>query len=432
MTWRCWRSSWDRGLWGGSTYGWLGLLRILRAGLFCIGLLPAPLAAQEDGLPTSSAAEELEQADRALQAGSLAQARVLYSRAHHQQPSAYALRGLGLVEFELRKYPASLLRLQEALDCKQRPLDPETRRMTEATVRRIRAVVGEYILDIRPWPAGVVIWVDGMDAELHDATHLLLSRGEHMVQVRAPGFREGRQMLRVQGGEIDPLVFELHSSSHPVVALGVQASAAVRPLTAEPGQRWAQGARDSGHIPAAPPLQAAPRLQLRYLVGVRGRVSLRRKVFDLEPSSWVEGAVEVPVHPFVTLVPLLRAGFWIDEGAAAAGVGRNQLIDLGAQARLRWPVRWFRAPWEPYVGLGAGLSWSITDAAVGLRSGPGWHASGALGVQVFVWRRLGVQLECGYLFHQSWQSRLAGQPDEQSLTMRLHHLTLALGLSWAF
>src|SRR6478752_515129 len=55
-------------------------------------------------------------------AGNWGEARVLFARAHEMEPSARTFRGLGLCDFELRRYVEAISELEAALSDKRKPL----------------------------------------------------------------------------------------------------------------------------------------------------------------------------------------------------------------------------------------------------------------------------------------------------------------------
>jgi hypothetical protein len=66
----------------------------------------------------------------------MARAREELRRAHAIFPNARTLRGLGMVEFELRSYVQSVQLLEQALAASVKPLDGKLRTDTEALLAR--------------------------------------------------------------------------------------------------------------------------------------------------------------------------------------------------------------------------------------------------------------------------------------------------------
>lgn len=130
------------------------------------------------------------------------EARVLFRRAHAVFPNARALRGIGMVAFELRDYPDAIRHLRLALAHEVRPLTEEQRAEVEAIVERAYAFVGRY--ELAALPEGARVLVDGHDAEVEPDGTLLMTVGRHEVSVRTPARSwEGRWTVR--GGEEEPL-----------------------------------------------------------------------------------------------------------------------------------------------------------------------------------------------------------------------------------
>lgn len=132
------------------------------------------------------------------QAGHFAEARALFTRAHELLPNARTMRGLGMVEFELRNYTSSTHWLEQALASTARPLDPALHAQTEQLLQRARGFVGRYNLRLRPQDARVR--VDGVPLQL-SAGLLELEVGDHLLEVSAPDRAPDRRTLHVNGGE---------------------------------------------------------------------------------------------------------------------------------------------------------------------------------------------------------------------------------------
>src|SRR5262245_26780211 len=79
-----------------------------------------------------------------MDAGNFAEARALFGKAHAMQPSARTLRGLGYVEFELRRYTQSVRYLRSALQESKRSLEPALRREVERMLERADAYTGRF------------------------------------------------------------------------------------------------------------------------------------------------------------------------------------------------------------------------------------------------------------------------------------------------
>jgi hypothetical protein len=154
--------------------------------------------------------------DQALQehnAGRFAEARALFLRAHQLQPSARTLRGLGLVEFELRHYAAAIRFLTMAQSDTRNPLNDAHRTEAAALLNQANAFVGRYRLEFEPTDATVM--VDGEPVAPEDRQMLLLDVGEHTVGVQAPAYRAQARRLDVKGGEQQALRFKLDRASGP-------------------------------------------------------------------------------------------------------------------------------------------------------------------------------------------------------------------------
>ena len=148
------------------------------------------------------------------------EARALFARANELLPNARALRGIGLAEFELREYPASIDALEQALDSTVQPLDPALRSETVALLDRARSFVAR--LRIESDPATAEVLVDGVPAALRDDRTLVLGVGDHLLELRAAGYLPERRAYKVRGGEQETLRIKLGKGESatplPVVA----------------------------------------------------------------------------------------------------------------------------------------------------------------------------------------------------------------------
>lgn len=168
--------------------------------------------------------------------GHAAEARALFVRAHALWPSARTKRTLGMTAFELRMYAQALEELQGALDDSRRPLPEDQRAQVAALLDETKSCVGRYQLQVSPVTAEV--FVDGVAWAAERS--LVLGLGVHQLVARAPGYRELRRDLVVQGREDAPLVLHLESLpaevSAPAVPQPEAATMAVKPVTIAPSQ----------------------------------------------------------------------------------------------------------------------------------------------------------------------------------------------------
>jgi hypothetical protein len=141
------------------------------------------------------------------EAGRFAESRALFERAHSLFPNARALRGMGMAEFELRNYPASIYFLEQALASPVRPLQNELRTETEKLLARARGFVGRVKLAIEPSDATVVL--NNTRLQLGSDRTLTLSVGDYTLQVSAPGYVTDQRPLRIAGGEEQTVTVQL-------------------------------------------------------------------------------------------------------------------------------------------------------------------------------------------------------------------------------
>jgi tetratricopeptide (TPR) repeat protein len=129
------------------------------------------------------------------------EALALFGRAHALFPNARTHRGLAMIEFELRNYPACLVQIEASLQSTVRPLDVKLRLDAETLRARAQAFVGRLVVTTTPTAAELRL--DGQpltDVEPARAS-LIVTLGEHTVEAFAPDFESEKRRLRVRGGE---------------------------------------------------------------------------------------------------------------------------------------------------------------------------------------------------------------------------------------
>jgi hypothetical protein len=187
-------------------------------------LVAVPLAGAQ--APASAAATQVEESaeykrtiDQALEEyglGHFEESRSLFERAHSLDPSARTLRGLGMVEFELRHYVAAEGYLKASLASERKPLTEDQRRAVADLLARTQQFVAKYELAVEPAaPPGMRVELDGKSVQLNDKQALALEAGEHMLRVSAPGAETRELHLDVRGGEQQTLRIVLEVKGGP-------------------------------------------------------------------------------------------------------------------------------------------------------------------------------------------------------------------------
>lgn len=143
--------------------------------------------------------ESINQALAELEAMNYPEALAEFRRAHEIFPNARTLRGLGMVEFELRHYAESKHLLEEALASTAKPLDEKLRKETQALLDRARRYVSDVFVQLTPSTGSLM--VDGHPVQLSPGDRILLEVGEHVLEARAPGRATERRSLNIKGGE---------------------------------------------------------------------------------------------------------------------------------------------------------------------------------------------------------------------------------------
>jgi tetratricopeptide (TPR) repeat protein len=302
--------------------------------------------AQSKGKPPPGYAEAVAQALSELEAANYPEALEEFRRAHAIFPNARTLRGLGMVEFELRHYAESCRLLEDALTSKVKPLDGRQRSETEALLSRASRYIGEVEVTVEP--AFATVLVDGASVDVKAVPTLTLEVGEHAIEVRAVEFSTQRREFVVKGGERTRLHVALERA--PVaVAAADQASKLAEPVPLEkapappernPSLLWAGGVV----------LSAGLASELAGWLLFRDRVDKGEAVL-----ASVDGS---------------RAGPWEDARPAMIGVGAvgGFTASLGtallASAVPAHKVPWWAAGAAGAVGAGL-LAWGAVDLAKG-------------------------------------------------------------------
>jgi tetratricopeptide (TPR) repeat protein len=185
------------------------LLTVLALGLLPVGRGFAQAGAAESGHAASPVSAEYARAiEDALEEYRLAhyeEARSLFERAHAIEPSARTLRGMGMVEFELRHYVHAAELLDAALKSDQRPLTADQREAVERLLARTKLFIGEYKLNVEPEPGRLTIEVDGKPVSLAPDRRVVLEAGEHTLRISAPDAEPSVLKLDVKGGAAQTL-----------------------------------------------------------------------------------------------------------------------------------------------------------------------------------------------------------------------------------
>ena len=132
-------------------------------------------------------------------AGHFVEARAQFLRAHEISPNARTLRGLGMVEFELRNYGECVRYLEQALKSDVRSLDDDLRDETQALLERAKAYVGEVHVAVDPGTASVV--VDGVTVASGPEASFVLVVGDHELEFRARGHLPEKRAINIRGGD---------------------------------------------------------------------------------------------------------------------------------------------------------------------------------------------------------------------------------------
>lgn len=184
--------------------------------MLLIAAVSFPASAQEPEAQAAEAPSRGAPADEGFQqqlraalmefnAGNFEEARGLMTKAHRLKPSARTLRGLGMIEFELRNYASSAEYLAEALASTERPLTDVQRAEVQGLLARAKGFVARVLVSLEP--ASARLLVDGIPAT--GGGELALEVGDHILEARANGYVAEKRQLKVAGGESLSVSFAL-------------------------------------------------------------------------------------------------------------------------------------------------------------------------------------------------------------------------------
>lgn len=128
-----------------------------------------PAHAQQVPSVTSTTADRYEYAIglgvEEFERGNFEEARTRFAEAHAAQPNARTLRGLGMVEYELKHYLVAVQHLRKSLTAVSRPLDEAQRAQVEELITLANAYLGT--LDIELAPEQATLLLDGEHVRLN-------------------------------------------------------------------------------------------------------------------------------------------------------------------------------------------------------------------------------------------------------------------------
>lgn len=180
--------------------------------LACVWLSSAGSAAAQPSSASGHAAKEPRYAALVRAAvdeynrANWGEARLLFGKAHAISPNARTWRGIGLTEYESKRYVEAIAALESALSDRNKPLSVEQRRDTERALHEARQFAAVYALQV---PEGVTeAVVDGEAAPLPADGKLLLNPGRHTIAIRSAAGTQPERSVDVVVGERRKLVFD--------------------------------------------------------------------------------------------------------------------------------------------------------------------------------------------------------------------------------
>jgi hypothetical protein len=201
----------------------LAFVRTLAVASFCVVLAQERLHAQAAESPEYYSL--IGQALAEHEAQHYAEARALFLRAHAVYSNARTLRGIGMMEFELRNYAESIKMLEAALASQVNPLEGALREATRELLARARSFVVPVMLTIEPVVTQLRVQIDGMPVAWTAGRTLELAVGEHTIEISAPGYPAVSRALSAKGGALERISVQLRpvAGARPAPASATQA-----------------------------------------------------------------------------------------------------------------------------------------------------------------------------------------------------------------
>jgi hypothetical protein len=168
------------------------------------------------------------------EAGRFTEARALFEAAHNKFPNARSLRGMGMAEFELRNYPASIYFLEQAIAAPVKPLTGDLRKETEQLLVRARTFVGKVTFELEPPEASLAL--NGTTLPLPPDHALTLIAGDYALKLSAAGYDEVQRPLHVPAGQASSVRVQL--AKHVEVLQPSAAAPAEKPSLFESPWVW--------------------------------------------------------------------------------------------------------------------------------------------------------------------------------------------------
>ena len=167
--------------------------------------VPDPGATRD--IPSPSASAETRQAyERSaklgfeeFELGHYAEARARFLEAEALYENAGILRALAMVEYELRRYPASIAFAERALASDERPLRTAQRADTERLLALARGYVARYRITLIP--ADAQLTLDGSPVARDALGAVFVPVGAHVLEARADHHHAAQRAIHVFGAE---------------------------------------------------------------------------------------------------------------------------------------------------------------------------------------------------------------------------------------
>jgi hypothetical protein len=312
----------------------------------CLWLAASPHAARAQ--PTYGRWIDL--ALEAFNVRDFSRAHEAFQRANLAEPSARALRGMGVASYRMGRYAQAAVELEAALNETHRPLGA-LRASVQRLLDHIAGLLGYIELEVAPAQATVTI--DAEPALRNGKGWLLVTSGEHECVIRADGFMDQRFLVTVDVGQTRQLRAELS-------AIATRSSHETAPPVEDPDPVVASAAVAARIVHSAAGIALAP----------------TGAAHDDSPPVRETGASRVWPWLALSAVPVFALG---------AGLSWNHTVDLGdaiathcdhmactAQQRQTLVARSGLSTYETLtdVGLALGATSLLTGVCLWLVGGP--------------------------------------------------------------
>ncbi|MEM9066969.1 MAG: hypothetical protein AAGE52_00645 [Myxococcota bacterium] len=136
-----------------------------------------------------------------------------------------------------------------------------------------------------------------------------------------------------------------------------------------------------------------------FHLGAGGRIQVAGLKDDLIATLGIHARLDIPIHRYVALAPMITAAAWQSDSANSAGAKRNFYVDLNLMPRGRYPIDLPRGHLDVYAGIPVGGSIYLPHPDNSGKVRGGWNIGWVLGGRYHFASGFGVLVELGWLRH---------------------------------